>query len=160
MIVAGMFGVKVAQRRDLVQGLAKAMIISGQNRVHGQDQTSLEQILWPFAKLDVVHLFLLTHSQCSVISFYNISIVISNRWLTIVTIVIKSISPGHLTRKYFRSRRKETEAITSEVMWIKTSHFAPKPVVLQIIKIGNIADNIFVYCIRTAICDIIHFKIT
>jgi len=63
MIVIGMFGIKVAQRRDLVQGLARAMILSGQNRVHGQDQTSLDQILWPAAKLDVVYLLWTTYSK-------------------------------------------------------------------------------------------------
>lgn len=49
-----MFGVKVKQRRDLLQGLARAMILSGQNSVGHQDQASLDQILWPAAKFDVV----------------------------------------------------------------------------------------------------------
>ena len=50
-----MFGIKVHQRRDLVQGLARALILSGQNRIGHQDQASLDQILWPAAKFDVVY---------------------------------------------------------------------------------------------------------
>ena len=50
----GMFGVKLHERRDLIEGLARALILSGQNRVGHQDQASLDRILWPVAKYDVV----------------------------------------------------------------------------------------------------------
>ena len=56
IILAGMFGIKVQQRRDLVQGLARALILSGQNSIGHQDQASLDQILWPVAKFDVVNI--------------------------------------------------------------------------------------------------------
>jgi hypothetical protein len=49
-----MFGVKLHERRDLIEGLARALILSGQNRVGHQDQASLDRILWPVAKYDVV----------------------------------------------------------------------------------------------------------
>lgn len=49
-----MFGVKLHQRRDLVEGLARALILSGQNLIGHQDQASLDRILWPVAKYDVV----------------------------------------------------------------------------------------------------------
>ena len=52
-----MFGVKMHQRRDLVEGLTRAMIFSGQNQKRGQDQSSLANIMWPIAKYDVVGLF-------------------------------------------------------------------------------------------------------
>ena len=50
----GMFGVKLHQRRDLVEGLARALILSGQNIIGHQDQASLDKIVWPVAKYDVV----------------------------------------------------------------------------------------------------------
>jgi ABC-type antimicrobial peptide transport system ATPase subunit len=49
-----MFGVKLKERRDLIEGLARALILSGQNKIGHQDQASLDRILWPVAKYDVV----------------------------------------------------------------------------------------------------------
>jgi hypothetical protein len=49
-----MFGVKLHQRRDLIEGLARALILSGQNIIGHQDQASLDKIVWPVAKYDVV----------------------------------------------------------------------------------------------------------
>ncbi|XP_046638258.1 uncharacterized protein LOC124316386 [Daphnia pulicaria] len=54
IILAGMFGVKLDQRRDLVEGLARALILSGQNIIGHQDQASLDRIVWPVAKYDVM----------------------------------------------------------------------------------------------------------
>lgn len=51
---SGMFGIKLHQRRDLIQGLVRAMILSGQNQIGHQDQASLDNIMWPAAKFDVV----------------------------------------------------------------------------------------------------------
>lgn len=53
-----MFGIKVHQRRDLIEGLARALMVSGQNQDSVQDQASLDQIVWPTAKYDVVRLSL------------------------------------------------------------------------------------------------------
>lgn len=53
-----MFGVKLKQRRDLIEGLARALIFSGQNKIGHQDQASLDKIVWPAAKYDVVIDFL------------------------------------------------------------------------------------------------------
>ena len=49
-----MFGFQLQQRRNLVQGLVRSMILSGQNQIDYQDQASLEAIMWPVAKFDVV----------------------------------------------------------------------------------------------------------
>lgn len=49
-----MFGVKVHQRRDLIEGIVRALIVSGQNQGVLHDQASLDDILWPVAKYDVV----------------------------------------------------------------------------------------------------------
>ena len=67
-----MFGIKVHRRRDLVQGIARALILSGQNRIGHQDQASLDQILWPAAKFDVVYylwlVYLLNNGETLVIN--------------------------------------------------------------------------------------------
>lgn len=49
-----MWGVKVNQRRDLIEGLGRALVLSGQNPNKGQDQIAMADILWPVAKYDVV----------------------------------------------------------------------------------------------------------
>ena len=49
-----MWGVKLDQHRDLVQGLTRAMILAGQNQDKGTDQSQLDKILWPSAQYDVV----------------------------------------------------------------------------------------------------------
>lgn len=49
-----MFGAKIHQRRDLIQGLTRTLIFSGQNQYVLHDQTALSEILWPIAKYDVV----------------------------------------------------------------------------------------------------------
>ncbi|KAK4027693.1 uncharacterized protein LOC116927338 [Daphnia magna] len=54
VILAGMWGAKIWQRRDLIEGLMRALIISGQQQVKSQDQFSLADIVWPIAKYDVM----------------------------------------------------------------------------------------------------------
>ena len=49
-----MWGAKVYQRRDLIEGLMRALVLSGQDQVGWKDQASLDIILWPVAKFDVV----------------------------------------------------------------------------------------------------------
>jgi hypothetical protein len=49
-----MWGVKIHQRRDLIEGLARALIVEGQDQYGSRDQASLHKILWPVAKFDVV----------------------------------------------------------------------------------------------------------
>ena len=51
---AGMWGAKLHQRRDLIEGLMRALVLSGQNQMRAQDQASLDTIVWPAAKFDVV----------------------------------------------------------------------------------------------------------
>ncbi|XP_046636974.1 uncharacterized protein LOC124315376 [Daphnia pulicaria] len=53
-ILAGMWGVKLDQRRDLVQGLTRAMILAGQNQQKSTDQDLLDKIFWPSAQYDVM----------------------------------------------------------------------------------------------------------
>lgn len=49
-----MWGAKIWQRRDLVEGLMRALVVSGQQQLRSQDQYSLADIVWPIAKYDVV----------------------------------------------------------------------------------------------------------
>lgn len=51
---SGLFGAKVSQRRDLIEGLTLALINYGQNQKYETDQTLLSKILWPTVKHDVV----------------------------------------------------------------------------------------------------------
>ena len=51
----GMWGAKLFQRRDLIEGLMRELMLPGQNQIGYQDQASLDKILWPVAKLDVVY---------------------------------------------------------------------------------------------------------
>ena len=48
-----MWGAKIHQRRDLVEGLTRALILAGQGSAV-MDQNSLSAIVWPVAKYDVV----------------------------------------------------------------------------------------------------------
>ena len=50
----GMWGAKVHQRRDMIEGLARALFNAGQDQFGSRDQATMDQILWPAAKLDVV----------------------------------------------------------------------------------------------------------
>jgi hypothetical protein len=49
-----MWGVKLHQHRELVEGLTRAMIMAGQNEEKYTDQTLLDKIVWPSAQYDVV----------------------------------------------------------------------------------------------------------
>lgn len=49
-----MWGAKLHQRRDLIEGLMRALVLAGQNQIGWQDQASLDTIVWPAAKYDVV----------------------------------------------------------------------------------------------------------
>jgi hypothetical protein len=49
-----MFGVKVNQRRSLVQVLTRAMIWMGTKEQYGEDQSLLKILYWPRVKLDAV----------------------------------------------------------------------------------------------------------
>jgi hypothetical protein len=52
-LFAGMWGAKMHQRRDLIEGLTRAIIMAGQGSAV-MDQNSLSAIVWPVAKYDVV----------------------------------------------------------------------------------------------------------
>ncbi|KAI9559307.1 hypothetical protein GHT06_016096 [Daphnia sinensis] len=54
LMLAGMWGAKIWQRRDLIEGLMRALIVSGQQQIKFQDQLSLADIVWPIAKYDVM----------------------------------------------------------------------------------------------------------
>ncbi len=54
-----MWGAKIWQRRDLIEGLMRALVVSGQQQVKAQDQFSLADIVWPIAKYDVVNIIIL-----------------------------------------------------------------------------------------------------
>jgi hypothetical protein len=49
-----MFGVKVDQRRSLVEVLIRVMIWMGTKEQYGEDQKLLEKLYWPRVKLDAV----------------------------------------------------------------------------------------------------------
>ena len=72
-----MWGAKLHQRRDLIEGLMRALVLAGQNQIDSQDQASLDTIVWPAAKYDVVIIakyFLLLNCilKCFSILFINI----------------------------------------------------------------------------------------
>ena len=50
----GMWGAKIHLHRDTMKELIKALVMSGQNQIKWQDQISLESVVWPVAKNDVV----------------------------------------------------------------------------------------------------------
>ncbi|KAI9562681.1 hypothetical protein GHT06_010135 [Daphnia sinensis] len=54
LILAGMWGAKLDQRRDLMEGLTRALIVAGQGGDKHTDQNSLNNILWPTAQFDVM----------------------------------------------------------------------------------------------------------
>ncbi len=82
-----MWGAKLIQRRDLIEGLMRALVLAGQNQIGWQDQASLDTIVWPAAKYDVVRLII--NSSCNnylfkkSISFFILNIYLS-RWLTML----------------------------------------------------------------------------
>lgn len=49
-----MFGVKTHQRRDLVEGLTRVLVVLGKNQKYDTDQTLLSKIFWPTVKHDVM----------------------------------------------------------------------------------------------------------
>ncbi len=67
---AGMWGAKLIQRRDLIEGLMRALVLAGQNQIGWQDQASLDTIVWPAAKYDVVRLII--HSCNTILSKFFI----------------------------------------------------------------------------------------
>ena len=62
IILAGMWGAKLHQRRDLIEGLMRALVLAGQDQSGSQDQASLDRIVWPAAKFDVVSVFIILSS--------------------------------------------------------------------------------------------------
>lgn len=50
-----MWGAKLHKRRDLIQGVTRALIQAGQDTKFATDQWTLDNILWPTAKYDVVY---------------------------------------------------------------------------------------------------------
>ena len=53
-----MFGVKVNQRRKLLEVLTRAMIWMGTKEKYGEDQSLLGKLYWPRVKLDAVIQFI------------------------------------------------------------------------------------------------------
>jgi hypothetical protein len=52
--LAGLWGAKSVQRRDLIRRLGQAMIWTSQNDDYQTDQNRLDLFVWPFATFDVV----------------------------------------------------------------------------------------------------------
>jgi len=50
----GMWGTKVYQRRDLIEGLVRVLVVAGQDAHHFRDQSTLDSIFWPVVRYDVV----------------------------------------------------------------------------------------------------------
>ncbi|KAI9553022.1 hypothetical protein GHT06_020909 [Daphnia sinensis] len=53
-MLAGLWGAKNVQRRDLIRRLGQAMIWTSQNDDYQTDQSRLDFIVWPFATFDVM----------------------------------------------------------------------------------------------------------
>lgn len=53
-MLAGLWGAKSVQRRELIRRLGKAMLWTSQNDHYQTDQARLDLIVWPFATFDVV----------------------------------------------------------------------------------------------------------
>ena len=50
---SSMRGAQLHQRRDLIEGLMRALVLASQNQIGWQDQASFDTIVWPVAKYDV-----------------------------------------------------------------------------------------------------------
>ena len=85
--IAGMWGAKLYQRRDLIQGLMRALVLAGQNQIGWQDQASLDTIVWPAAKYDVVR-FKMSNAKQS-----NLDKIISKLYLSTRIYIIHGFSP-------------------------------------------------------------------
>lgn len=59
----GLFGIKIHQRRDLVQGLATIFISKSSKEAWGEDQRLLTEIFWPIVRQDAVTSFKLEFHQ-------------------------------------------------------------------------------------------------
>ena len=135
----GMWGVKLDQRRDLVQGLTRTMILAGRNQDKGTDQSLLEKILWPSAQYDVVSW--LTISFYVIITAWYILIVLI-RWLMTVKTVNSRNSKTNLQFKCSRSPHRETAIISWEVSvrnWVRQN--VQKHVDHQNTRIGNTVNK-------------------
>ena len=128
------------QRRDLLEGLMRALVVSGQQQLRSQDQYSLADIVWPIAKYDVVirniHLIIL-NTIFSILHYYLI-----DRWPMTLTDAKTSGSFACRRWKSFRSRPNAMEVTTWEELvtnCIRTS--VRKPVVLKVTKTGNTVDS-------------------
>lgn len=53
-MLAGLWGAKNVQRRDLIRRLGKTMVWTSMNNHYQTDQNRLDVIVWPFATFDVV----------------------------------------------------------------------------------------------------------
>ena len=53
-MLAGLWGAKNIQRRELIRRLGKTMMWTSQNDHYQTDQSRLDLIVWPFATFDVV----------------------------------------------------------------------------------------------------------
>ena len=49
-----MWGAKIFQRRDLIEGLMRVVVVAGQDAHHFRDQSTLDSIFWPVVRYDVV----------------------------------------------------------------------------------------------------------
>ena len=67
-----MFGVKLFQRRDLIEGLGRVLINLGQNQKYETDQELLAKIVWPIAKHDLVRLDVYFKFQIVIKQFLNV----------------------------------------------------------------------------------------
>ncbi|XP_032790956.1 uncharacterized protein LOC116928016 isoform X1 [Daphnia magna] len=54
VMLAGMWGAKLYQRRDLMVGMMRAIISAGQDQVKITDQVTLRNIVWPSAQYDAM----------------------------------------------------------------------------------------------------------
>jgi hypothetical protein len=64
-----MFGVKVYQRRDLVEGLTRVLINFGHNQKYDTDQILLSKIFWPSVKHDVVTMNIFTFGRTCKVNY-------------------------------------------------------------------------------------------
>jgi hypothetical protein len=57
LVISGLFGVKIFQKRELVNALTRVMTTIGDKQEYYVDQYLLARVFWPVAKDDAVRLY-------------------------------------------------------------------------------------------------------
>lgn len=133
-----MWGAKIWQRRDLIEGLMRALIISGQQQVKSQDQFSLADIVWPIAKYDVVRKLCIRFNE----QWLNANLWECNRWLmTLMDAKTNDSSGCHHWKSIHFQPNAMAATMWGELDTNYTQTSAQKFADHQITRTGNIVDE-------------------